>query len=550
MAATVIIIGAGPSGIATAHKLKAKLGFDDFLIYDKLPGLGGTWMTNRYPGCGCDIPAHIYTFSFNLNPDWSANLVDRDEILQYMNNTVDKFKLREHMIFEVECLGASWDTNRNRWEVHLQDTKTGKKFDATATALISAVGAISYPKKVQFPGMDKFQGRIVHTAEWNLELEEYQETRMAVIGNGCSAAQLVPNVVKDVGYLKQYAREAQWFHERPNQSFSTIQRWAFRNIPGYNLLLRFWLFATNDSLAGLYESGPGSKARVATESQAKEYIYSQTPAKYHSFIAPEFPLGCKRRIWNPGYLESLWEKNMDLVPEGIQEFTKTGIISSSGQEDEFDIIVTATGFQVTSFLIPMTIVGMDGNVLHEQWAASRGPQAYYGCFVHNFPNFAMLFGPNTFPAHNSALFAIESSLEFITKTMLAPLVDRKIRVIDVKHSAEQRFVNRTHERLTRAVYSAGCSSWFVNELGKNVTSWPGYAISYYAETFFPRFGDFSTVPGSRSWPFRRVIRWVRMKQRLAMMLLLISAMGWIGPKRGLFKVVRSSISGLTRNSWR
>ncbi|KAF7554734.1 hypothetical protein G7Z17_g2713 [Cylindrodendrum hubeiense] len=457
---TVIILGAGPSGIATAHKLKSELGFNDFLIYEKLPEPGD------------------------------------------MNDTIDKFDLREHMNFEVECVGATWDMTKEQWEVHLRDIRTGREFDISGTVLISAVGAISYPKKVKFPGMEKFQGKIVHTAEWDPEYD-YRGKRMAVIGNGCSAAQLVPSVVQDVSYLKQYARGSQWYHERPNRKFSAAQIWAFNYIPLYNRLFRLRLFTVNDSLAGLYAAGPESvKHRNAVEMQAKDYIYSHTPPQYHSFIAPDFPLGCKRRIWDPGYLDSLWEKNMHLVPEGIQEFDKTGIVSSSGVRDEFDIIVTATGFEVTNFLVPMKIIGAGGRSLREQWDDTRGPQAYYGCFVHDFPNFAMLFGPNTFPAHNSALFAIETGIEFISKTLLAPIIDQKIRVLDVKHSAEERFVARVQSKLNNSVYEAGCSNWFVNDLGKNVTSWPGYAITFYRETFFPKYKDFNTLPGSLYWPLR------------------------------------------------
>ncbi|KAM5342242.1 hypothetical protein ACJ41O_013208 [Fusarium nematophilum] len=510
---TVIILGAGPSGIATAHKLKWDLGFDNFLIYEKLPGPGGTWQVNRYPGCGCDIPSHLYSFSFNLNPNWSQDLVGQEEILQSsasdMNDTVDKFALREHMHFETECLGATWNNNTAKWEVQLRDVRTGRTFVAYGTVLISAVGAISFPKKVRFPGMDKFGGKVMHTAEWDLDYE-YRGKRMAVIGNGCSAAQVIPSVVRDVAFLKQYARGAQWYHERPNTTFSWARMWAFNHIPLYNRWFRFRLFTMCDSLAGLYAAGEdAAKSREAVEEQAKAYIYGHTPSKYHGFIAPTFPLGCKRRIWDPGYLDSLSEANMELVPEGIREFDQTGIVSSNGTKDDFDVIVTATGFEVTNFLVPMDIVGSKGKNLREQWQDTRGAQAYYGCFVHDFPNFAMLFGPNTFPGHNSALFAIETSIEFVSKAMLAPILDHRLRVIDVKHAAEERFTNRTRTKLEQSVYEAGCSNWFVNEHGKNVTSWPGYAIEYYKETFFPRHGDFNSSPGSRMWPFFMMWRWLR-----------------------------------------
>lgn len=304
--------------------------------------------------------------------------------------------------------------------------------------------------------------------------------------------------------------------------------WAFRNIPLYNRWYRFQLFVINDSLAGLYNSTKSSiKARKAVENEAKDYIYRHTPTKYHSFIAPDFPLGCKRRIWDPGYLNALWEKNLDLVPEGIQEFHEGGIISESGHEDYFDVVVMATGFHVTDFLVPMDIIGANGTNLREQWKDTRGAQAYYGCYVNGFPNFAMLFGPNTFPAHNSALFAIESGIEFVAKTLLVPILDRKVGFVDVKCSAENRFANRIREKLDRSVYEAGCSNWYVNEHGKNVTSWPGYAVSFYFETLFPHYEDFHTGPASsRWWLLHRLRRWIRTKTCFRVLLAVVAALGF------------------------
>ncbi|PVH77662.1 monooxygenase [Cadophora sp. DSE1049] len=497
-----IIIGAGPSAIAMAHTLKHKLHFQNFTIYEKLDGVGGTWRANNYPGCGCDIPTHLYSFSFNLNPSWSKELCDQAEILQYMESTVDKFNLRPHVNFHTECLGANWNSQKQKWEVHFRDG-TNKEFIKEASIFISAVGGISEPRNIKFPGLEKFQGRQFHTARWD-HTYNYQGKRMAVIGNGCSAAQVVPSVVKSVKSITQYARSPQWYHERPNREFSILEKMCFRYIPFWQRFHRLQLFRTNDALVDTYM--PGEKAaakRAATEEAAKNYIYRTAPQKYHRFLVPSFPLGCKRRIFDPNYLQSLHENNLSLVSEGIREFDETGITSESGEHKEFDVVVFATGFQVTNFLTPMHITGRNGQSLADQWAADKGAQAYLGTYVNNFPNFAILFGPNTFPAHNSVLFASEVQVEYIAKTLFASIMNKRAAVFEVKREAEEEFTSGVDSLLSGTVFSAGCSNWYINSEGRNSASWPGHAFSYWRATWFPRFKDFKLAGGSRSCRIRK-----------------------------------------------
>ncbi|KAM0330103.1 hypothetical protein ACHAQA_004275 [Verticillium albo-atrum] len=310
-----IIIGGGVAAIAMAHTLKCKLGHDDFVIYEKRNGPGGTWVANTYPGCGSDVPIHLYSFSFNLNPNWTQALADQEEIL--------------------EC-------------------------------------------------------EIFHTAEWNHNFD-YAGKRIAVIGNGCSAAQVVPTIASKVKQVTQYARSPQWYHPRPNKLFSSWEKFCFKYVPLWQRWHRLDLFLKTDQLASIYGSDESQvKARLELEEEARQYILSEAPEKYHAFLVPQFPLGCKRRIYDPGYLACLRRDNVQLLPEGIQEFTETGLISERGTEEDFDAVILATGFSVSSFLAPMKIVGRNGKSLHEQWEEHRGAQAYMGTFVHNHPNFAIL----------------------------------------------------------------------------------------------------------------------------------------------------------------
>ncbi|KAI3330705.1 monooxygenase [Ustulina deusta] len=503
-----IIVGAGPAGIAMAYRLKHDLGFEDFTVYEKLDGVGGTWMTNTYPGCGCDLKSHLYSFSFNLNPNWSKELCEQPEILQYMNDTVDKFDLRKHMHTSVECTGAVWNSTLEKWDVKLKDLKTGIEYTRPASVFVSAVGAISFPRDVKFPGMENFKGAMFHTARWDYSVS-YKNKRVAVIGSGCSAAQVIPAVAQEAGSLKQYARSSQWFHARPNRIYTAADKALFAYLPLWQRLLRLKIFLDADEETTAYFPTPrGIRERKAKEEESKAYIRSTAPDKYWDALIPNFPLGCKRRVFDPGYLDSLNRKNVSLIPEGIREITETGIVSTSGLRDDYDIIVLATGFQVSQFLTPMNIIGATGKALHDQWKECRGAQAYLGTHVHNFPNLAILFGPNTFPANNSALFACEIQVDYAVKSLFIPLLDRRAKVIEVKQSAEDRETNTIHEELTNTVFAGDCSNWYIGDYGRNAASWPGFARSFWFRTYFPDWSAFNMSGGSRWWPLlatRRLI---------------------------------------------
>ncbi|RFU32297.1 hypothetical protein B7463_g4014, partial [Scytalidium lignicola] len=425
-----IIIGAGPSGISMAHSLKHTLGFNNFTIYEKLDGPGGTWRTNTYPGCGCDVPTHLYSFSFNLNPEWSKELCDQEEILQYyedMEATVDKFDLRPHMHFQVACLGATWLANKGKWEVHLHDLVTDIKYSRETNVFVSAVGGISEPRDVRFPGMEDFKGAMFHTARWD---HSYNHKDKSMLG--------VPN-----GTMSD-----------PTATSPASKDFA----------------SANDNLVATYMPGKSAEEkRLRVEADAKSYIYRMTPKKYHDFIVPDFPLGCKRRIFDPNYLEALHSENLSLVPEGIKMIDETGITSESGEHEDFDVIVLATGFKVTDFLTPMEIIGSTGVSLADQWKQCRGAQAYWGTYVHNFPNFGILFGPNTFPAHNSALFACEVQVSYVTNTLFRPLLSGSASIVEVKGSAEDFFANSVQLQLNGSVFSAGCSNWVADHEEKRYT---------------------------------------------------------------------------------
>lgn len=425
-----------------------------------------------------------------------------------MEDTVDKFDIRKHIHGSVECTGAVWNNESSEWNVNLKDLQTGIEYTRTASIFVSAVGAISFPRDVKFKGMERFHGHMFHTARWDHSVS-YKNKRVAVIGNGCSASQVVPAVAKEAAFVKQYARSGQWFHARPNRDYTNLDKFLCRWLPLYQRIIRLRIFLDADDETTAYFPTPkGLRERTAKEEESRKYISSKVPAKYAKHIIPKFPLGCKRRVFDPGYLDSLNRPNVELLGEGIYEITEKGIISASGIEDEYDIIVLATGFQVANFLTPMHIVGSHGVSLHDQWKECRGAQAYLGTHVHNFPNLAIIFGPNTFPANNSALFACETQVSYAVKSLFEPVLDRRASIIEVKQAAEDRTTNAIHHDLSSSVFAGDCSNWYIGKFGRNAASWPGLARSFWWATYTPNWEDFDMSGGSPWWPIHTATRLV------------------------------------------
>jgi cation diffusion facilitator CzcD-associated flavoprotein CzcO len=548
-----IIIGAGASGIAMAYKL-TRMGFRDFEIYDKMPGIGGTWYANTYPGCGCDVPSHLYSFSFALNPDWSKALCEQPEILAYLNNVVDKFGLRGFFELQVECLGAVWKEDEQLWEVSLKNLVTNVQFKRKANIFVSAVGGISAPREIDLPGKETFTGKSWHSARWDHSYD-YTGKRLAVIGSGCSACQIVPKVAEKASFVKQYSRSAQWYHERPNKSTTPISRALCRYVPLYQRYLRFRLFASFESMTLTYGSGEkAAKERQKVEAEARKYTLSKTPEKYHNFIIPDFPLGCKRRVFDPDYLDSLSRPNLEVTASKIKQIDGSVIETQDGDRTEFDAICYATGFKVTEFLTPMEVIGRDGVRLNEKWKQTGGAVAYKGMTVAGFPNFSILFGPNTFLAHNSAIFILELAADYTIRNIFKPILDKRATSVEIKEEAEGYWTTKTQYQLQQMVWSGGCSNWNLDSSGRNTASYPGTGMDLLWEFWQKDFSDYVFRGGSRYWVVNRLWRWTSTTVRNLWAYALISWMLWrLAPRLGgsggrlqsLGQVLRTAASSLS-----
>ncbi|KAK7178628.1 monooxygenase [Paraphaeosphaeria sporulosa] len=469
----LIVIGSGIAGIALACRLRCQNGYENFTVYEREASIGSTWYLNKYPGVGCDVDSHLYSFSFNPNPDWSRRSAGQAEILQYMHNTVDN----------------KWNTAKRVWSVKLRNTDTGHEFRREAEMLVSCVGTISIPKGCDIPGNESYKGATFHSARWNHEFD-MQGKKIAVVGNGCSGAQLMPFVAEKASKVVQFQRSPQWINERPNPSFSSFQKWCFRYIPFWNKLYRFYLWRSTDVLHSLYMTGSASleKQRAIAQRGAEEYMTRTAPKAYLNMLMPKFPLGCKRRIFDPGYLECLHKPNVELTTERITSFTETGLQTTKRTMD-FDAVVLSTGFKIQEFPSPITITGANAT------------------FVHGFPNFGIVFGPNSSPAHNSVIFSNETQIEFILKSMINPVLRGSFEVLDVKQAAEDRNVNQVQAGLKNMVWNDGCANWNLDAHGRNTTNYHGPTAQFWWDLYWPVWKDFELYGGDKALPWAPWTKW-------------------------------------------
>ncbi|KAL4939426.1 hypothetical protein BDV06DRAFT_214310 [Aspergillus oleicola] len=406
-----------------------------------------------------------------------GRFAEQPEILEYLNSTIDKFGIWPHLRCGVEVVEATWSEEDQLWRVHLRDVQTKHTFWREAEMLVSGVGTLSQHKGCDIPNWEFFKGAMWHSARWNNEYDLTGKT-VAVVGNGCSAAQLVPQIVRKAAKVYQFQRSAQWVTSRINREFTAFDKWCFRYIPLLARYYRFKLWKDTDALHTLYMSDtPGLiRKREETTQKAVDYIKETAPKKYHDILVPPFPLGCKRRIFDPGYLDCLHRDNIELTTEPIRDI-------------EVDATVLSTCFQVQQFLSPINVRGRH-NTLNEHWESTRGAQAYRGTFVSGFPNSGMIFGPNAFPAHNSVIYTNETQAEYLIKAMFKPVLAGHIKSLDVKEAAETCEANALQEKLKGMVWSGGCSNWNLNANGRNTTNYPDNTYKFWWQLYWPQWKDF------------------------------------------------------------
>jgi cation diffusion facilitator CzcD-associated flavoprotein CzcO len=474
----VAILGSGFSGIAIAAELKTA-GIDDFVLLERAATLGGTWRDNHYPGCACDVPSHLYSFSFAPKSDWSRSFASHAEIRAYLERCADELDVRRHILFGREITTAAWDDARSRWRLR---ASTGEEL--TAHGLVMAIGALSNPAYPRLRGIERFRGAQFHSARWDHGYD-LRGKRVAVIGTGASAIQFVPQIQPRVARLHLLQRTPPWVLPKPDRAFSAPERAAFRLVPGLRWLYRQSLYWRMEGRLLAFDHP--ALMRVA-ESEAKRHIARsiRDPA-LRRLLTPRYRPGCKRILLSNDYYPALAQPNVEVIGEDIVEVSERAISLSGGRVLEIDAILYGTGFAVHDYLGGMTITGRDGASLASRWA--DGAEAYLGTTVAGFPNLFVMTGPNTGLGHNSMIVMIEGQARYVREAICL-LRDRGLASLEPRRDVQAAYNAWLARRHARTVWSSGCASWYLDARGKNTTLWPGFATAFRARTARLRPGDF------------------------------------------------------------
>ncbi|MQA12475.1 MAG: NAD(P)-binding protein [Pseudonocardiaceae bacterium] len=486
--AGVVIVGTGFSGLGMAIQLK-KEGRHDFVILEKADDIGGTWRDNSYPGCTCDIQSHMYSFSFEQNPNWSRSFSPAKEIWDYLRRVADKYQLWEHVRFGVEMTGARWDSDENRWHV---STKADEEF--VGQYLVAGIGALHIPKIPELPGLSEFGGKIFHSAYWDHDYD-LRGKRVAVIGTGASAIQFVPRIAQDVAQLHLFQRTPPWIMPKPDHEMPDWAKKLFRTVPGAQRMYRNALYWLLESRALGFNGHP--RLQKLGEHVAKRHMTKQvSDPEMRRKLLPDYTMGCKRVLISNDFYPTLNQDNVELLTGGVREVRGSSVVTADGTQREVDAIILGTGFHVTDAFDYLDIIGVDGRELSKQWA-SQGMQTHMGINVSGFPNLFFLLGPNTGLGHNSVVFMIESQIRYVADALA--LVRRNgAEALDVRERVQTGFNDEIQGKLVKGVWSqGGCTSWYLDAKGVNRTVWPGFTWRYWMRTRKANPSDFELVGGTR-----------------------------------------------------
>jgi cation diffusion facilitator CzcD-associated flavoprotein CzcO len=464
----VVIVGAGFGGIAVAIELK-RHGFTDVTILDRAAGLGGTWRYNDYPGCACDVPSHLYSFSFAQRRDWSRLCSPQEEILSYLEEVAREHGVDRLVQTGVDVTGCEWDEGSARWTVSSGDGRTWE-----AEAVVIATGQLHQPATPRLEG--RFEGHSFHSARWD---HDYDLTgkRVAVIGTGASAVQFVPPVAERAGTLYVFQRTGNWFLPRRNRPYPKPVKAAIRFLPGLQAYRRRFIYYYAETLTVMirHPRTIGLIGRLISTVFMRRQLRDPDVRRR---AWPHYTFGCKRILFSSHYLPALQRPNVELVSDPIARLEPHAIVTEDGVEREVDCIVYGTGFRPSDFMFPMRVRGADGRTLEQEWSA--GAHAHLGMCVPGFPNLFLVYGPNTNTSGGSIVFYEEVQASYIRQA-LERLRERRARTIAVRREVEAASDRDVQARFEGTAWTQ-CSSWYRDERGRIVTNWPGYMTDYAART--------------------------------------------------------------------
>jgi cation diffusion facilitator CzcD-associated flavoprotein CzcO len=469
----IVIIGGGFTGLGMGIRLR-QAGIEDFEILERSNDIGGTWRDNSYPGCAVDVQSHLYSYSFAPNPDWGRVYSPREEIWAYIRRCADEFGVSGHVRRGHEVLRADWDDARQRW---LIDTSAGF---VEAQFLVSAMGPLSERSLPAIPGLDRFEGACFHSAAWDHDHDLAGE-RVAVIGTGASAAQLVPEIQPTVSRLLVFQRTPPWTFPRMNRRITRLEHLLYRRFPALQRLVRARQYWYREILAALLQRP--RRTRALEGIVRLRLLWHVRDRALRRQVTPSYRMGCKRIVVSDDYHRTLTRRNVQLVTSPIREIRPSSIVTEDETEHPVDTIILATGFHPISVADPLA--GRDGVTLAARWAERR--EAYLGTVVSGYPNYFMLVGPNTATGHTSVLLYAEAQIEYII-ACLEYLHRNGLSSFDVRPQVQAAFNRDLRARLTGTVWtSGGCGSWYLDADGGTSIIWPGYTWQFRRalRTFVP-----------------------------------------------------------------
>jgi cation diffusion facilitator CzcD-associated flavoprotein CzcO len=463
----IAIIGSGFAGLGMAIVLKRR-GENDFVVLERADDVGGTWRDNTYPGAACDVQSNLYSFSFAPNPDWGRSYSEQPEIQAYLQATADRFDVRRHCVFGADMTSARWDDATRRW---LVSTAAG---EFRARVLVSAAGALADPTYPDLPGLDSFAGTVMHSARWDAG-HDLTDERVAVIGTGASAIQVVPAIQPVVDSVAVYQRTPAWVVPRTDHPVTPLMRRLYRFVPGLQKGIRGALYLFREFLV----IGLAKQRRFLTPvgRLARAHLHRQVrDPKLRAALTPDYTIGCKRILISNDYFPAVAAPNAELVTAGIAEVRPHSIVTRDGVERPTDTIVLATGFHVTDLPIAGKIRGRDGRSLADVWA--DGMVTNRSATVAGFPNMFLLVGPNVGVGHTSMVYMIESQVAYVDDA-LQTMAAEGLAVLETTPQAQEAYRRLIAQKSTGTVWvGGGCASWYLDKHGHNTTLWPDFTFRF------------------------------------------------------------------------
>ena len=474
----IAIIGSGFGGIGMGIQLR-RAGIESFTIYEKADRIGGTWRDNTYPGAACDVPSHLYSFSFAANVDWTRKFPEQPEILAYLEDCVDRFDIRDHIQFGADLAEATFDEDAATWRLLFVDGTT-----IEADVLVAATGQLNRPHVPDIAGLDDFAGHEFHSARWDHD-HDLTDRDVAVIGVGASAIQFVPEIAKQARSVTLFQRSSNYVGPKPDGLISDRARALMRRFTVAERAYRASIWVRFDARFAIFKSG----SRVGQAFQrrfAKGLEEMVSPELSREALIPDYTIGCKRILISNDWYPTLMEPHVTVVTDPVERVTPGGVVAA-GEEHPVDTIIFGTGFQSTGFLAPMQITGRNGVDLHTSW--KDGAEATLGITVSGFPNLYVLYGPNTNLGHNSIIFMLERQIRYAIECIEA-LAEQDLAWLDVKPEVQAAYNDQVQRELAGTVWGDSCHSWYKTESGKITNNWSGTTLRYWRRTVAPRLDDY------------------------------------------------------------